>query len=97
MKNIFKFHKRTIKLSTINHQLSTLIPAHQRTNIVILKSAIVTSILKNLSIKKVKKSSTDVLRSLSTQTKYGNKEMVIRYKDVKIDKGINSKLFKVED
>ena len=33
---------------------------------------------------------------ISTQTKYGNKEMVIRYKNVKIDKGINSKLFKVE-
>jgi len=34
---------------------------------------------------------------ISTQTKYGNKEMVIRYKNVKIDKGINNKLFKVED
>jgi hypothetical protein len=34
---------------------------------------------------------------ISTQTKYGNnKEMVIRYKNVKIDKGINSKLFRVD-
>lgn len=34
---------------------------------------------------------------ISTQTKYGNNEMIIRYKNVKIDKGINSKLFKVEE
>jgi len=33
---------------------------------------------------------------ISTQTKYGNNEMIIRYKNVKIDKGINSKLFKIE-